>query len=126
VLHVLINIANVLYTVSYSVRDILWLRILTVAGIAFTIPYYYLQPTPLLVPIGWDVAFAALNLYWIAKLLLERRPVKLTPGRTASIPSLLSDLHAARDGRAPENRQLACRRAPGRRGDGRDGSRARD
>ena len=40
----LINIANVLYLFSYLVRDILWLRILTVIAASFLIPYFYLRP----------------------------------------------------------------------------------
>ena len=40
--------------------------------------YYYLQPTPLMVQIYWGLAFMSLNLYWIIRLLLERRPVRLT------------------------------------------------
>ena len=30
-------------------------------------------------PIYWNLVFTALNLFWIARLLLERRPVKLSP-----------------------------------------------
>ncbi|MGH6886210.1 MAG: cyclic nucleotide-binding domain-containing protein, partial [Geminicoccales bacterium] len=60
------------------VRDILWLRALTVVAAFCLIPYFYLQPEPLTTPIYWNLAFAALNLYWIARLLLERRPVKLS------------------------------------------------
>src|SRR3546814_12172845 len=29
-------------------------------------------------PIYWNLVFAALNIYWICRLLLERRPVKLS------------------------------------------------
>jgi hypothetical protein len=74
-----INAANVLYLVSYSVRDILWLRMLTVAAAALLIPYYALQPTPLIVAIDWNVVFIAINLYWIVRLMMERRPVHFTP-----------------------------------------------
>ena len=77
-LDVLVNVANVVYLVSYSVRDILWLRILTVVGALLLLPYYYLQVSPLWAPIGWDVVFMAINIFWITKLLLERRPVQFT------------------------------------------------
>ena len=78
-LDVWINVANFLYLCSYSVRDILWLRILTVIGSLCLLPYYYLQPEPLMVPIYWNIVFVAINSYWITRLLLERRPVQLDP-----------------------------------------------
>lgn len=77
-LELLIHAANVLYLLAFLVRDILWLRALTVAASCFLLPYFYLQPTPLLTPIYWNLAFTSLNAYWIVRLLLERRPIKLT------------------------------------------------
>ncbi len=74
----LIHAANVLYLFAFMVRDILWLRILTVVAAACLIPYFYFQPEPLLTPIYWNLVFAALNIFWIVRLLLERRPVKLS------------------------------------------------
>ena len=73
----LIHVANVLYLFAFMVRDILWLRILTVIAAACLIPYFYFQPEPLLTPIYWNLVFTALNIFWITRLLLERRPVKL-------------------------------------------------
>jgi CRP-like cAMP-binding protein len=32
-----------------------------------------------MVPIYWNLVFSAINLYWIARLLFERRPVQLAP-----------------------------------------------
>lgn len=77
-LDVLVNVANVIYLCSYSVRDIFWLRILTVLGISFLMPYYYFQGSPLWTPIGWNTFFLCINLYWIARLLAERRPAPFT------------------------------------------------
>jgi Popeye protein conserved region len=74
----LMNLANVLYLFSFMVRDILWLRGLAVIAAACLIPYFYFRPEPLLTPIYWNLVFAALNIYWICRLLLERRPVKLS------------------------------------------------
>lgn len=75
---VLVNVANVIYLLSYSVRDIFWLRILTVLGISCLMPYYYFQSSPLWTPIGWNTFFLCINLYWIARLLAERRPAPFT------------------------------------------------
>lgn len=77
-LDILVNIANVIYLASYSVRDILLLRILTVIGILLLIPYYYFQSHVLWTPIFWNVVFMTINSIWIAKLLLERRPVQFS------------------------------------------------
>ena len=74
-LDVLVNVANVVYLFSYSVRDILWLRILTVAGAMLLMPYYYFQAAPLWAPISWNAVFISINIYWITRLLLDRRPV---------------------------------------------------
>lgn len=74
-LDVLVNVANVIYLFSYSVREILWLRILTVVGSTMLLPYYYYQTAPLWAPMVWNVVFIAINIYWITKLLLDRRPV---------------------------------------------------
>ena len=72
-----INLANLLYLFSYLVRDILWLRILTVVAASCLLPYFYFRPEPLLTPIYWNLGFTVLNLYWIVRLILERRPVVL-------------------------------------------------
>jgi len=74
----LIHMANVLYLFAFLVRDILWLRILSVIAGSCLILYFYFRPEPLMAPIYWNLAFNALNLYWIGRLLLERRPIKLT------------------------------------------------
>jgi hypothetical protein len=72
----LIHVANVLYVFSYSVRDILWLRLLTVVALLALIPFYYSRD--LVQAIYWNVLFLAVNLVQLYRLLLERRPVKLT------------------------------------------------
>ena len=74
-----IHAANFLLLMAYSVRDILWLRLCALASSLIAIPYFILQPTPLWVPIIWSVLFVAINVFQSWRLLLERRPVKLTP-----------------------------------------------
>jgi hypothetical protein len=87
-----ITVANLLYLVSYSVRDILWLRVLTVVAALLLTPYYYLQSAPLWMPITWNFVFVAINGYWIVRLILERRPIHLTADeqrlRELAFPSL--------------------------------------
>ena len=87
-----ITIANLIYLASYAVRDILWLRVLTVVGAALLIPFYLLQPLPLVTAIAWNIVFIIINAYWIVRLIVERRPVHLAPDeqhlRELSFPSL--------------------------------------
>jgi len=71
--------ANATYLVSYVVRDILWLRILTVVAVALLIPYYLMQVVPLRAAIEWNILFIAINCYWVVRLIIERPPVHLAP-----------------------------------------------
>ncbi len=97
-LDVLLAVANIIYLISYSVRDILWLRIATVLGLTLLLPYYYFQDPPLWGPIGWNVVFLVINLYWIVKLLAERRPVQFTDEE--------AKLYASTFGRLPARQAL--------------------
>jgi CRP-like cAMP-binding protein len=64
--------------VSYSVRDILWLRWFAVAAALTNIPYFLLQGTVLWPPVLWALVFTSMNLFQIARIYLERRPVVLS------------------------------------------------
>jgi hypothetical protein len=74
----LVHFSNILLLVSYSVRDILWLRWFAVAAALTNIPYFLLQGIVLWPPVLWALVFTAINLYQIARLYLERRPVVLS------------------------------------------------
>jgi hypothetical protein len=73
----LVHVANFLMLISYSVRDILWLRWFAVGAALIVMPYYLAQPTVLWPPVLWGAVFAAINLYQIALIYWERRPVQL-------------------------------------------------
>jgi hypothetical protein len=77
-LDLLIHAANVLYLVAFMVRDRLWLRILAVAAACSLVSYFYFRPDPLMAPVYWNLVFTAVNVYWIGRLLLERRPPTLS------------------------------------------------
>jgi CRP-like cAMP-binding protein len=74
----LVHFSNVLLLVSYSVRDILWLRWFAVAAALTNMPYFLLQHTVLWPPVLWALVFTAINLYQISRIYLERRPVVLS------------------------------------------------
>jgi hypothetical protein len=78
-LDLLVNAGYVGFLLSYLMRDILWLRVLSVAATSCILPYYLLQSQPLWIAFGWNAAFVVINLYWIIRLLYERRPVHFTP-----------------------------------------------
>jgi len=75
----LVHFSNILLLVSYSVRDILWLRWFAVAAALTNMPYFLLQHTVLWPPVLWALVFTAINLYQISRIYLERRPVVLSP-----------------------------------------------
>jgi CRP-like cAMP-binding protein len=71
----LVHGSNLLLLVSYSVRDILWLRWFAVAASLTVVPYYLMQPVILWPPIFWGSIFTAINLFQIARIYFERRPI---------------------------------------------------
>jgi hypothetical protein len=73
----LVHTSNVLLIFAYSVRDILWLRWFAVAAALVNIPYFLLQGTILWPPIVWALVFTMINVYQIARIYKERRPVVL-------------------------------------------------
>jgi hypothetical protein len=74
----LIDLSSLFTVASFSARGMLPLRLLAVASSVAAIPYFMLQPTPLWTPVGWTALFMLINLYHIVRILLERRPVRLT------------------------------------------------
>jgi Popeye protein conserved region len=74
----LVHLSNVLLLVAYSVRDMLWLRWFAVAAAVINIPYYLVQADILWPPVFWAVVFTVINLFQIARIYWERRPVVLS------------------------------------------------
>jgi hypothetical protein len=74
----LIHLANLAFLASFLVRDILALRLLSVAGGGLLLATF-LAASPISWPsVGWNVVFALINGAQIARLAHERRPVRLT------------------------------------------------
>jgi hypothetical protein len=57
----LVYAANILYLLSYTVRDILHLRVLTIVAACCLVSYFYNQAEPLMTVVYWNVFFVALN-----------------------------------------------------------------
>ncbi len=66
---ILICVANGLYLLSYVMKDILRLRVLTVVAASFLVVYFYFQPVAMMTAIYWNLFFIALNLYQIARIV---------------------------------------------------------
>jgi hypothetical protein len=49
------------------------MRVLTVIAASCLILYFYFRPEPLMAVVYWNLFFIALNIYWIFRLLSERR-----------------------------------------------------
>jgi hypothetical protein len=76
----LIYVANGLYLLSYLVRDILHLRLLTITAIVCLALYFASRPEPLMEVVYWNLLFLALNVFQIGWILRSRRHL---PGETA-------------------------------------------
>lgn len=73
------HFASVLTMAAYIVKDILWLRFLTIfaciAGISFN---YFVPATPLWTVIYWNIIFMVINGVQIALIIKERRGVEFS------------------------------------------------
>jgi len=91
--HDMVHVAHVLYLCSYLVRDILWLRVLTVVAGLSLLPYYFnCGAEPLWASIAWNLLFALVNIVQIAILAGERWPRRLEPAEQQLHEQVFSDL----------------------------------
>jgi hypothetical protein len=65
----LVYIANCLYLISYSVRDLLRLRLLTLPAAICLTSYFLIRPEPLLTVVCWNMLFVAINTIQIVRML---------------------------------------------------------
>jgi len=73
-----LHASNIARLVSFSVKDVLWLRVFAIVASLIGVPYFYLRDAVLWEPILWSAGFTAVNGYHVWRLWLERRPVELT------------------------------------------------
>lgn len=72
---ILINLANILYVVAYFTTNIVRLRLLTLVAACCLAIYFYGQPVPLLNVVAWNLAFKALNIFHLVRLLSARHGI---------------------------------------------------
>lgn len=77
-MEMLIYVANTLYLVAYGVRDILYLRLLTIVATCCLATYFYNQAQPMMTVVYWNIFFAALNGVQLARIYRERQVLSAT------------------------------------------------
>ena len=73
----LVYVANGLYLLSYFVKDMLHLRVLTITAACVLVGYFYSLPGSMTTVICWNMFFVALNMFQIVRILRDR-PVSVT------------------------------------------------
>jgi len=73
------HLAFGLIAFSFLVKDILYLRLVSVVASLFSVLYnFYIPAEPMWIAIGWNIVFILLNLYHVAVIIYEKRPVDMT------------------------------------------------
>ena len=74
------HLAFGLIAFSFLVKDILYLRLVSILASLFSVFYnFYIPVEPMWLPIGWNFVFVVVNLYHIAVIIYEKRPVHMSP-----------------------------------------------
>jgi hypothetical protein len=77
-LSVFIDLSNLIFIGAYSVKDVLWLRLLAILGNLVAVPYYVLQAEPLWTLTMWSFLFISIHAVRAWGIMKERRPVAFT------------------------------------------------
>lgn len=77
-IHIIGNLAFILVACSFMVKDILWLRFLSISASLCSMIYNAnVAANVLWVPISWNLFFISLNFYHIIKIIHGNRKIKL-------------------------------------------------
>ena len=87
------HLAFGLIAFSFLVKDILWLRVVSILASLFSVFYNYFIPVePMWLAINWNIVFVLVNLYHIAVIIYEKRPIKMAPKDKELYETLFKDL----------------------------------
>ena len=87
------HLAFGLIAFSFLVKDILWLRVVSILASLFSVFYNYFIPVePMWLAINWNIVFVLVNLYHIAVIIYEKRPIKMEPKDKELYETLFKDL----------------------------------
>ena len=87
------HLAFGLIAFSFLVKDIFWLRVMSITASCFSIFYNYFIPTePMIIAIFWNVIFISVNFYHIFIILYEKRQVKMDDKNEELYSTLFKDM----------------------------------
>ena len=87
------HLAFGLIAFSFLVKDILWLRIMSILASLFSVLYnFYIPVDPMWLAINWNIVFILVNLYHIAVIIYEKRPVHMNPKDKELYETLFKEL----------------------------------
>ena len=87
------HLAFGLIAFSFLVKDILWLRVVSILASLFSVLYnFYIPAEPLWLAINWNIVFVLVNVYHIAVIIYEKRPIKMAPKDKELYETLFKDL----------------------------------
>ena len=87
------HLAFGLIAFSFLVKDIFWLRIVSIAASLFSVLYNYIIPVePMWLAINWNFVFIVVNLYHIGVILYEKREVKMDDKNEELYQTLFSEM----------------------------------
>jgi hypothetical protein len=87
------HLAFGLIAFSFLVKDILYLRILSILASLFSVFYnFYIPDMPMWLAINWNFVFVAVNVYHISIIIYEKRPVTMNAKNTELYETLFSSM----------------------------------
>ena len=87
------HLAFGLIAFSFLVKDIMWLRFVSILASSFSVFYNWVIPAePMWLAINWNFVFIGLNMYHIAVIIYEKRPIKMAPKDKELYETLFKDL----------------------------------
>ena len=87
------HLAFGLIAFSFLVKDILYLRLVSILASLFSVFYNFYIPTePMWLPIGWNFVFIIVNLYHISVIIYEKRPVHMSPKHKELYETMFNDM----------------------------------
>jgi len=87
------HLAFSLIAFSFLVKDMLYLRFLSILASLFSVFYnFYIPAEPMMIAVGWNFVFVVVNLYHIAVIVYEKRPVKMDDKNTEIYETLFKNM----------------------------------
>ena len=80
IINLLGHLSFAIIALSFVMKDILWLRVVSIMGSIFAIVFNYFIPGgPIWIVIGWSLVFIAIHAFSLVSLIRERNGVSFTP-----------------------------------------------